>query len=172
MLPKDFVATLIFCATTTRLQVHQRNTVIALGDQGWRIGSEECDDDFVGRIPITGKSNGFTAINKPISGPWPWLSLYTTASSMNWYHESEQRTLSSMWGRWSSPACRQTAVKTMKGTIHLVMMDPPVADYSKYPLPIAEKGSFSSNFGTCLAIQAVKVLLLGPGKALYVSFHG
>lgn len=34
------------------------------------------------------------------------------------------------------------------------------------PLPMADKGRSSSSSGTCLAIQPVKVLLLGPGKTL------
>lgn len=34
-----------------------------------------------------------------------------------------------------------------------------------YPLPIAEKGSANPSSGTCSDIQAVNVLLFGPGKA-------
>jgi hypothetical protein len=49
----------------------------------------------------------------------------------------------------------------------LAVVDPWSRDfYSRYPLPKAEKGRFNANWGTCLAIQAVNVLLLGPGKAL------
>jgi hypothetical protein len=72
MLPKRFVAALIFCATTTKLQVHQRDAVATFGDQRWWIGSEECDDDFVGRIPITGKADGNSAMRL-------WYAYWTHA---------------------------------------------------------------------------------------------
>ena len=39
-------------------------------------------------------------------------------------------------------------------------------------LPMAEKGRLRLSSGTCLAIHAVNVLLLGPGKALYKPGQG
>ena len=48
--------------------------------------------------------------------------------------------------------------------------EPP--SYFWKPLPMADKGSESPSSGTLWAIQAVNVLLFGPGNALYVSGQG
>lgn len=68
MFPKSLVEALIFRATTARLQVHKRDAVAVLGDQGWGIGLEECDDDFIGRIFVTEEAEWATTMNKPIPG--------------------------------------------------------------------------------------------------------
>ena len=68
MFPKSLVAALIFRATAARLQVHKRDAVATLGDQGWRIGLEECDDDLIGRIFVTDEAEWPITMNKPIPG--------------------------------------------------------------------------------------------------------
>ena len=57
MLPIGLVAALILRATAAGQQVHQRDAVAALGDQGWRIGLEECDDDLIGGIFVTDETD-------------------------------------------------------------------------------------------------------------------
>ena len=65
MLPIGLVAALILRATAAGQQVHQRDAVAALGDQGWRIGLEECDDDLIGRIIVTDEAEWAITMNKP-----------------------------------------------------------------------------------------------------------
>ena len=68
MFPKGLVAPLVFCAAGAGLQVHEQNIVTVLGDHGWRLGLEKCDDDLIGRIFVTDETVWAISFDKPISG--------------------------------------------------------------------------------------------------------